>query len=107
MMKHEFEEKAGISVTDSEYEKIETVYMYYPGINSQEEFLNLYKSFEFTVIIDMLPRAQQIKAKEQQIRDLKQAIKDMQQTINEAEAELIKLVLPVNPQALAMRARND
>lgn len=61
MMKHEFEKLAEVTVTAEEYEKIEVVYMHYPGIEDKREFTDLYKIGGMLLINDMLKRAEAIK----------------------------------------------
>ena len=71
MMKNEFEEMIGRSVTDEEYQLIEEVYMYHPAIRTasgKEEVAELYKSFGIVIFYDMYPRAQKAKEIEEHIR---------------------------------------
>lgn len=61
MQKQEFEKLIGNTVTDPEYEVIETVYQWHPSIRNtsgKEEVAELYKSFGIAVFYDMLPRAE-------------------------------------------------
>jgi len=60
MMKQEFEDKLGAAVTQAEYELIEIVYMYYPGINYASEIVSLFKIGGMLLIKDMLTRAEKI-----------------------------------------------
>ena len=56
MMKNEFENLIHGSVTDEEYELIETVYMWHPAIRNtsgKEEVAELYKSFGIVIFYDM------------------------------------------------------
>nr|DAV48822.1 MAG TPA: hypothetical protein [Caudoviricetes sp.] len=71
MMKNEFEEMIGRSVTDEEYQLIEEVYMYHPAIRTasgKEEVAELYKSFGIVIFYDMYPRTQKAKEIEENIR---------------------------------------
>ena len=71
MMKNEFEDLIHGSVTDEEYELIETVYMWHPAIRNtsgKEEVAELYKSFGIVIFYDMYPRAQKAKEIEEHIR---------------------------------------
>lgn len=61
MLKTEFETMVNQDVSDEEYEKIEKVYMYYPGIAYKSQIVTLYKQFGMVIIEDMLPRARDIK----------------------------------------------
>lgn len=73
MMKTEFEDLIHGSVTDEEYELIETVYMWYPAIRNtsgKEEVAELYKSFGIVIFYDMYPRAKKAKEIEMNIRML-------------------------------------
>lgn len=48
MTKQEFEERAGIKVSDSQYKKIETVYAFHPSIDEvagKDQIAYLYKTF--------------------------------------------------------------
>lgn len=60
MIKREFEDKLGATVSQEEYELIEKVYMYYPGINNKAEIASLFKIGGLILINDMLPRAEKI-----------------------------------------------
>lgn len=73
MMKNEFEEMIGRSVTDEEYQLIEEVYLWHPAIRSasgKEEVAELYKSFGIVIFYDMYPRAKKTKDIEKNIRML-------------------------------------
>lgn len=73
MMKNEFEEMIGRSVTDEEYQLIEEVYLWHPAIRSasgKEEVAELYKSFGIVIFYDMYPRAKKAKDIEKNIRML-------------------------------------
>lgn len=73
MMKTEFEDLIHGSVTDEEYELIETVYMWHPAIRNtsgKEEVAELYKSFGIVIFYDMYPRAKKAKEIEVNIRML-------------------------------------
>ena len=73
MMKNEFEEMIGGSVTDEEYQLIEEVYTWHPAIRNasgKEEVAELYKSFGIVIFYDMYPRAKKAKDIEENIRML-------------------------------------
>lgn len=60
MMKHEFEERLGSQVTESEYKDIEFVYTFHPVISNTEgktQIAQLYKIGGMRLIKDMLPTA--------------------------------------------------
>lgn len=60
MMKHEFEEKLGSQVTESEYKDIDFVYTFHPSISNTEgktQIAQLYKIGGMRLIKDMLPTA--------------------------------------------------
>lgn len=60
MMKHEFEEKLGSQVTESEYKDIEFVYTFHPSISNTEgktQIAQLYKIGGMRLIKDMIPTA--------------------------------------------------
>lgn len=76
MMKTEFEDLIHGSVTDEEYELIETVYMWHPAIRTtsgKEEVAELYKSFGLIIFKDMYPRAMKLKEIDEEIRSLNRA----------------------------------
>ena len=63
MMKQEFEKLANISIPldQCEYEVIETVYGFYPGIHhvkGKEQVAELYKTHGIRIFEDMLKRAE-------------------------------------------------
>lgn len=77
MMKNEFENLIHGSVTDEEYELIETVYMWHPAIRNtsntsgkEEVAAELYKNFGIVIFYDMYPRAKKAKEIEVNIRML-------------------------------------
>lgn len=76
MMKTEFEDLIHGSVTDEEYELIETVYMWHPAIRTtsgKEEVAELYLSFGMVIFKDMYPRAMKLKEIDEEIRSLNRA----------------------------------
>lgn len=73
MRKSEFEDLIHGSVTDEEYELIETVYMWHSAIRNtsgKEEVAELYKSFGLVIFKDMYPRAMKLKEIDEEIRSL-------------------------------------
>lgn len=76
MTKSEFEYLIHGSVTDEEYELIETIYMWHPAIRNtsgKEEVAELYKSFGIVIFYDMYPRAMKLKEIDEEIRSLNRA----------------------------------
>ena len=69
MMRSEFNEMVGYDVSVEDYEKVEMVYLYYPGIEDKQQMCTLY-NIGMHIICDMLPRATELAAVEMQIRDL-------------------------------------
>jgi hypothetical protein len=76
MMKHEFEELTGLSVSAEDYIIIETVYMYYPGIETKTDIVTLFK-LGMTAIKDLYPRADKIAKHEQEISRLQNEIRNL------------------------------
>lgn len=70
MLKQEFESMLGESVDQKDYEKIETVYMWYPNIDDKDDIVRLYGIGGMVLIMDLLPRAEEIKNIEDQIQRL-------------------------------------
>ena len=60
MMKSEFEEITKKEVTEIEYKKIDTVYLFYPGIQDKSQIADIFKIGGMMLINDMLPRAKKI-----------------------------------------------
>lgn len=76
-----------LTITDSDYEIIETVYAFHPAISEvrgKEQIAWLYTTLGMTVINDMFPRA--IKA-----RELENKISQAKATYNAAMAEYNEL----------------
>lgn len=87
MTKQEFEERAGIKVSDSQYKKIETVYAFHPSIDEvagKDQIAYLYKTFGMRVILDMLPTAEEA-------AKLESLIRQKQSELAEATAKLANL----------------
>ncbi len=77
MQKQEFEEMSGATLSEENYEIIETVYVYYPHISETEgktQVSDLYRMFGMAIFHDMYQRAALIQAKERQIGDLRKDI---------------------------------
>ena len=70
MMKHEFEEKLGKPVTESEYKDIEFVYTFHPSVSNTEgkkQIAELYKIGGIRLIRDMIPTAKKAQILEEKI----------------------------------------
>ena len=83
MMKQEFEKLANISIPldQCEYEVIETVYSYYPGIHhvkGKEQVAELYKAFGLRIFEDMLKRAETTRDIGEKINEHKRQIADLE-----------------------------
>lgn len=60
MMKHEFEERVGVEISDQNYEIIETVYTWHPAINEvggKDQIATLYETGGMPLIKSMLEAA--------------------------------------------------
>ena len=74
MTKSEFEYLIHGSVTDEEYELIETIYMWHPAIRNtsgKEEVAELYLSFGLVIFRDMYQRAMKVKDIEEEMIERK------------------------------------
>lgn len=92
MTKSEFEKATCATVTDSEYEVIETVYMYHPAVSNTEgkvQIANLYCTMGIRVIMDMVPTAHKARNIEQAIYAKKQELNDLQEALNELRNPLV------------------
>ena len=79
MMKHEFEILLGIekgTFPIDDYEKAETVYMWYPGIETKQQAVDLYR-IGMTVIYDLLPRAEKIRDRTSELEAIKSELTDL------------------------------
>jgi hypothetical protein len=90
MMLHEFTDKV-VAIdpeykmfTKTDYDIIELVYMYYPGIKDKEAIAKIYVDHGMVLINDMAPRA--IK-----IRDLEDKIQLQQNALNKLKSDLENL----------------
>ena len=75
MTKEEFEHITRMTVSNEDYQIIETVYTYHPCISDaygKEEIASLYISFGMRLIKDMLPTAKMARTMEDNIRVCKQ-----------------------------------
>lgn len=80
MMKNEFEELIGGSVTDEEYKLIEEVYMWHPaliGPKAKATTAELYKQCGLVIFYDMYSRAMKMKELQGQISNLDRVRNDL------------------------------
>lgn len=70
MMKSEFEAMSGTKISKENYEMVETVYMYYPRIETKDQIVAIYK-LGMVAINDLFPRAKELKEIEFKITELK------------------------------------
>lgn len=81
MMKQEFENITNIQITQEEYNKVETVYLSYPGIRDKDHIARLYVTFGMNIIDDMYLRAITISEAEDRVsrrfQELEEAKKEL------------------------------
>ncbi len=73
MMQVEFQNLIGETVTNEEFEIINTVYTFHPSISEtdgKKQIANLYKTFGYRIIKDMLATAIQAEKYESEITNL-------------------------------------
>ena len=86
MQKSEFEQRIGRSVSESDYEIIETVYQWHPAVKNtsgKDEVAELWKSFGITVFIDMLPRAEKARELDEKLRCAQSEVDRIKEMIKE------------------------
>ena len=74
MMKEEFEQRIGTTVTESDYRIIETVYTFHPAIDNvmgKDQIATIYKTCDMRVIRDMLPTAERAREIESKMTELR------------------------------------
>lgn len=81
LMKQEFECLIGAEVTPEEYDKIQTVYVHYPGIEDKDHIARLHTEFGMRIIDDMLGRANTISDMESEIQAAKVNINRLEEKI--------------------------
>ena len=101
MTKKEFEELAGVFVTENDYNVIEMVYTWYPvisNVSGKEEVAELYKSFGMPIFYDMVPRAEIACDLDKQLRKAKGEVASIKQEIEELSCGFVKKrkTLPVD-----------
>ena len=111
MMKAEFENLVGKSVTDAEYKVIEKVYTWHPAIKNttgKEQMKALYLHFGIGVIKGMLPIAEKMEKLDGEKRHLKaqmQVIKRREEMLAAGDTELEEVIEKVG--ALYMKANTE
>lgn len=73
------------SISDEDFEVIETVYRYHPAIDvtfGWERLADLYANFGFSVIIDMLPRAERMRCMEKQLADIESSLATLREEMD-------------------------
>ena len=80
MMQQEFETIIDQAIGAEDYAKIETVYMWYPGIETHQDIANLYK-IGMVLVNDLLPRALEIREIDTKITNLKIAREKLQEGV--------------------------
>lgn len=101
MTKKEFEELAGISVSENDYSVIEMVYTWHPvisNVSGKEEVAELYKSFGMTIFYDMVTRAERAFDLDKLLREAKGKVASIKQEIEELSCGFVKKreTLPVD-----------
>ena len=71
MLKSELETAIGRSFSEDEYNLINTVYMYYPGIEDKKTVYTMLFRYGFTIFNDLYPRARQLADLEMNISKLR------------------------------------
>lgn len=78
MMKHEFEQRIGREISNEDYEKVQTVYTYYPAKGlDKDKVAEMYRIFGMRIFEDMLPRAKKVMELEIQIQQAKKALSEL------------------------------
>ena len=71
MLKSELETAIGRSFSEDEYNLINTVYMYYPGIDDKKTVYTMYFQCGFVIFNDLYPRARRLADLEMDISKLR------------------------------------
>lgn len=80
MMKQEFEEKIGCTITEEAYRVVEIVYMYHPVcdcIHAKERAAELWQIGGLAIFRDMLPRAKKCRDLESRIQTLEAEVQKL------------------------------
>lgn len=82
MLKREFEELTGVTVTEEQYETIEFVYMNHPAIDHKTQIAEIYTAGGMQVIIDMVNTAARANQLQQTLKDIKKKEKIILSELN-------------------------
>ncbi len=74
MLKREFEELTGVTVTEEQYETIEFVYMNHPAIDHKTQIAEIYTAGGMQVIIDMVNTAARANQLTQELENIDKRI---------------------------------
>ena len=86
MMKHEFEQIAGIKVTNEDYKEIEFVYTWHPAIpdvNGKQVIANIYNAGGMMIIKDMKATAQKWFERNMELTEIQKQILELQKQKDE------------------------
>ena len=90
MMKSEFEDRIGHSISEEEYSTIEYVYTWYPTISEtegKEQIAKLYTDFGMPIIEDMVERAGQMEKLETELSVARNQVTIVQDRIKQLRGE--------------------
>lgn len=90
MMKSEFEDRIGHSISEEEYSTIEYVYTWYPTISETEgkaQIAKLYTDFGIPLIEDMVERAGQMEKLETELGVARNQVTIVQNRIKQLRGE--------------------
>ncbi len=77
MMKQEFERLVGATLSDEEWEKVSTVYLWYSEKFNKETIAQLWH-LDKKIIFDLYPRAKKIENIHSKIEELKKKIRELE-----------------------------
>lgn len=80
MEKRKFEQMVNTSISNENYNIINTVSQFHPVISDNEEVVELYKNFGMLIFFDMFPRAEMCRKVEEQYRHEKEQVKRLEET---------------------------
>ena len=86
MLKEEFEERIGHPVSAEDYELIDRVYTWYPGIHDKDDIVKIYALLGMTGIKDLTPRCLRLIDLERQQRDVAKEFSRIKRQIKDVEA---------------------
>ena len=86
MLKEEFEERIGHEVSAEDYELIDRVYTWYPGIHDKDDIVKIYALLGMTGIKDLTPRCLRLIELEKQQREAAKEFARIKRQIKDVEA---------------------